>query len=365
MPIYMDVHIVPGCKAKGVAEAHRLDTMLQEDFGCKCMTYWIDEERESIFCLIEAPEKKAVEEMHNQAHGLIPHKIIEVNTNIVESFLGRIFDPSDAKITDEGLKVFRDPSFRTLLVTSITDPVVLQNKHGRDAITDTLDRINNLVRRFTVRYEGREVEHDGHGFIVSFVSASNAVSCALQIQKEIAPDVANTVGFRIAINCGEPIEQSNRLFGDTVQLAKNICTIARANQVAITSAVKDLVAKDFQKGVNNFFNLSPQDENFLKQLFSQLEENWQNADFDVDDYCRAMAMSRSQLYRKTISLTGMSPNILLKEFRLEAARDMMKKQRLNIAQVTFNSGFTSPSYFTKCFRKKYGLLPMAYVELLH
>jgi AraC-like DNA-binding protein len=78
-----------------------------------------------------------------------------------------------------------------------------------------------------------------------------------------------------------------------------------------------------------------------------------------------MAMSNSQLYRKTIQLTGMSPNILLKDFRLEKAKELMKKQHYSIAQITFDSGFTSPSYFTKCFKKKYGLLPMAYLELLH
>ena len=78
MPIYMDVHIVPGVKAKDVAEAHRMDLLHQGEFECKCMTYWIDEKRESIFCLIEAPDKKAVEEMHNRAHGLIPNKVIEV-----------------------------------------------------------------------------------------------------------------------------------------------------------------------------------------------------------------------------------------------------------------------------------------------
>ena len=78
-----------------------------------------------------------------------------------------------------------------------------------------------------------------------------------------------------------------------------------------------------------------------------------------------MAMSKSQLYRKTIALTGLSPNILLKEFRLERAKQLMKKQRYNIAQITFDSGFTSPSYFTKCFKKQFGLLPMAYLDLLH
>jgi AraC-like DNA-binding protein len=103
----------------------------------------------------------------------------------------------------------------------------------------------------------------------------------------------------------------------------------------------------------------------LKLLFTKLGENWHKAEFDVDDYCKTMAMSRSQLYRKTITLTGLSPNILLKEYRLEAAKDMMKKQRYNISQITFNSGFTSPSYFTKCFRKKYGILPMNYIDLIH
>ena len=111
MPIYMDVHIVPGVKAKDVAEAHYKDLLVQEEHKCKCMTYWIDEERESIFCLIEAPGKEAVEEMHGRAHGLIPNKIIEVNSQLVESFLGRIYDPSQAETTDDGLKVFTDPSF--------------------------------------------------------------------------------------------------------------------------------------------------------------------------------------------------------------------------------------------------------------
>ncbi|MBA2249153.1 MAG: DUF4242 domain-containing protein [Chitinophagaceae bacterium] len=117
----MDVHIVPGVKAKDVAAAHNKDLLHQEEFGCTCMTYWIDEERENIFCLIDAPDKDAVKEMHRSAHGLIPNKIIEVSKTLVSSFLGRIYDPESAEVTD-GLKIFSDPSFRILLVTKITDP---------------------------------------------------------------------------------------------------------------------------------------------------------------------------------------------------------------------------------------------------
>src|SRR5882672_11624936 len=132
MPIYMDVHIVPGVKAKDVAEAHRKDLLHQTEYGCNCMTYWIDEKRESIFCLIEAPDKDAVEEMHGKAHGLIPNKIIEVSSKVVESFLGRIFDPPQAKVSDQGLKVFSDASYRILLVTTSIDPVLLEWRLGNE-----------------------------------------------------------------------------------------------------------------------------------------------------------------------------------------------------------------------------------------
>jgi AraC-like DNA-binding protein len=111
--------------------------------------------------------------------------------------------------------------------------------------------------------------------------------------------------------------------------------------------------------------LSPQDEGLVEAIFSSLEDNWRQPDFDVEEYGQAMAMSKSQLYRKCIALTGVSPNILLKDIRLEKARELMKKQQFSISQITFESGFSSPSYFTKSFKKKYGLLPLRYVELSH
>lgn len=366
MPIYMDVHIVPGVKARDVAEAHTKDILVQGEHECKCMTYWIDEERENVFCLIEAPAKEAVIEMHHKAHGLIPHKIIEVNSTLVESFLGRIYDPAEAETTDDGLKVFTETSFRILLLTKITDPVLLQHNLGVEKTNELLNQQSNIIRKHLAAYGGREVEHGGPGFIVSFASAAKAVSCALAIQKDIPPADADLTGFRIGINAGEPIENSNKLFGDTIQLAGYMCALAKNFQIAVASPVKELVSKDhFQNARNNFLTLAPQDEILLGLLLNKLEEKWQDADFDMDDYCQSMTMSKSQLYRKTIALTGFSPNLLLKEFRLEKAKELMKKQRYSISQITFESGFTSPSYFTKCFKKKYGMLPMTYLDLLH
>ena len=366
MPLYMDVHIVPGVKAKDVAEAHRKDLLHQHEYGCNCMTYWIDEERETIFCLIDAANKDAVKEMHSKAHGLVPNKIIEVSSSIVASFLGRIYDPEDAATGADGLKVFADPSFRTLIVTRIADPVLLQHKLGPEKANELISRYNEIVRKNIQLHSGSEVENGGEGFIISFVSASKAISCALSIQKDLPAFDATILDSKLAINGGEPIEKSNKLFGDAIQFANYLTTVTNNSQVALASSIKELVSKDLlQNRSKSFLSLSPQDELILQQLYQKLEENWQDPEFDIPEYCQGMAMSQSQLYRKTTSITGLSCNVLLKDFRLEKAKELMKKQRYTISQITFDSGFTSPSYFTKCFKKKYGLLPMEYIDLLH
>lgn len=365
MPIYMDVHIVPGVKARNVAEAHRQDLLHQEEYGCKCMTYWIDEGRESVFCLIEAPDKDAVKEMHSKAHGLIPNKVIEVSSSVVQSFLGRIFDPEDAETSDDGLKVFSDSSYRILLVTKTIDPILLQHKLGADKANELLNDHKNIIRRNVTQSEGAEVEQGGTGFIVSFPSAAKAVACALAIQNDLPDSLADAIEFKMSINGGEPIEKSNKLFGDTIQRAKYLFAVHQDLKLIVSSTVKELALKDhLHQGRKTFATMSPQDEALLESLFNKLEKKFDDPDFDVEDCCREMAMSTSQLYRKTIALTGLSPNVLLKEFRLEKAKEMMKKQHYSISQITLDSGFTSPSYFTKCFKQKYGLLPMSYIELL-
>lgn len=366
MPIYMDIHIIPGVKAKNVAEAHLKDLAIQEDHSCKCMTYWIDEKRESVFCLIDAPDKDAVEELHGRAHGLVPNKIIEVSSKLVESFLGRILDPPDATTTTPGLKVFSDAAHRTLLVTTIEDPVLLELSKGKEKAHALIEQLNIIVRKKMAEFDGSEAEHKGNGFIISFTSATHAVSCALAIKKDLPVKVATETGLRIALHSGEPVAKSAVLFGDTIQMAANLCAINKTGRTAITSAVQEIASRElFLKNEKEFFMLTPQEENQLSLLFSILENNWEKSDFSMEDFSLAAAMSSSQLYRTTVKLTGQSPNTLLKEFRLQKAKELMKKKLHSISQITFESGFSSPSYFTKCFKKEYGLLPVDYLDLLN
>lgn len=362
MPLYMDLHILPGVKARDVAEAHRRDLLIQDDHRCNCLTYWIDEKRGSVFCLIEAPNQEAVSEMHSKAHGLVPNKVIEVSTSLVESFLGRISDPDNAITSPEGLKIFADESFRSIMVIQLQDQVLLQHQLGKEKANGLLRSQHYIIQKELGSYEGSEVNHSGSDYIASFVSAGKAISCALSIRDILIDMSPENAGLRIGIHAGDPVTENDKLFGDTIQFATILGSVAKDFQVSISSTVKDLASRDrIRYDDRHVVKLSPQDENFLAQLYKTLEEKWQDPDFDMDDYVKLMAMSNSQLYRKTLALTGQSPNNLLKEYRLHRAKELMRRSTSNITQITFDSGFSSPSYFTKCFKKKYGLLPMEYL----
>jgi hypothetical protein len=202
MPLYMDLHILPGVKARDVAEAHRADLLIQDDHRCSCMTYWIDEKRGNVFCLIEAPDRIAVSEMHRKAHGLIPHKIIEVNSRLVEMFLGRISDPDDAIMMD-GFKVFSDESQRTILVIRRRDPVLLKHELGEKAAGVQRSQ-HYIIQKELASHEGTEIKHGSDDYIASFVSAANAIKCAAAIRDILSGMSSENTGLRFGIHAGDP-----------------------------------------------------------------------------------------------------------------------------------------------------------------
>ena len=78
MPIYMDVHNLPGVATKDAAEAHLKDLKEQEKHGVKYMRYWVNESEGKVFCLVDAPSAEAANTVHREAHGLVADEIYEV-----------------------------------------------------------------------------------------------------------------------------------------------------------------------------------------------------------------------------------------------------------------------------------------------
>lgn len=98
---------------------------------------------------------------------------------------------------------------------------------------------------------------------------------------------------------------------------------------------------------------------FLLQLYLQMDAKPDDAELGVDYLCKAMAMSRNTLNRKLKSLLNISPNELIRQYRLQKASSLISSG-LDISTVAYQLGFSSPSYFSQCFKEQYGITPSKY-----
>ncbi|MFI5154429.1 MAG: helix-turn-helix transcriptional regulator, partial [Chitinophagales bacterium] len=99
------------------------------------------------------------------------------------------------------------------------------------------------------------------------------------------------------------------------------------------------------------------DEEFLTLLMNHTEACWTNTDLHVNDFCKSIGCSKSQLYRKLMSLTGESLNSFIKEYRLNRALLLLSRLDGNVSEIAYETGFSSPSYFSKCFQKRFEQSP--------
>ena len=180
MPIYIDRHYIEGATRSTLKDAHNKDLEMQDKHGVKFLTYWFDEARSTAFCLIDSPNKEVVHSAHDEAHGDVPHEIIEVDPSIVESFLGRIKDPLPDKQSGE---VSIDSAFRGIMFTDLKDSTLMNTLYGDTKALHLLHIHNALTRTALRDFGGSEIKHTGDGFMVSFTSITNQVNCAIAIQK--------------------------------------------------------------------------------------------------------------------------------------------------------------------------------------
>ena len=105
---------------------------------------------------------------------------------------------------------------------------------------------------------------------------------------------------------------------------------------------------------------SDMDRDFISRVRRIVEEHIDNPAFSVEEIGRLVGMSRVQLYRKLKALTNLSPNEYVRTMRLQKAAVLLKTSDLNMAEVAYEVGFSSPSYFAKCYREQYGETPLDY-----
>jgi class 3 adenylate cyclase len=238
MPIYMDRHNTVDATREVIAAAHEKDLAIQGKYGVRFITYWVDEVRSNVFCLVDAPNKETLQKAHDEAHGGVPNEIIEVDPAVVEGVLG-----TDHRSTSHrsGGRAPLDSASRAIMFTDLQDSTGMTARLGDAKAMDLLHTHNSLTRKALREYTGREVKHLGDGIMASFASIDQSLECAIAIQRAFASYNVEHSGaplhLRIGLSVGEPVEDDNDLFGRTVQLASRVCTHAKPDQILATEEV--------------------------------------------------------------------------------------------------------------------------------
>jgi len=242
----MDIHnLDDGTTAEDVAKAHAKDMEIQRKYGVEYHKYWVNEAGNKVFCLAHAPNAEAAECVHREAHGMIAEKIIEVEPDVAEVFLGGTeTNAAGAVIFPGGGADARDPGIRTILFTDVANSTTLTQSLGDEAALAILGVHDTIVRDALAESGGREIKHTGDGIMASFVSPAGAVRCAIQIQRELNKHAQmnpkRSLKVRVGAAVGEPVEQDNDLFGSTVQLAARLCAHAQPEQILVSNAIAEL-----------------------------------------------------------------------------------------------------------------------------
>ena len=122
----MDIHELHGLTPEQVGEAHKADLKTQEKYHVKYSRYWFNQDCGKVFCLCEAPNEEAAIQVHREAHGIVADKLIEVQPELVEGFLGGGNTNSAGAVLLPGETMGeRDPGIRTVLFTDIVESTSL------------------------------------------------------------------------------------------------------------------------------------------------------------------------------------------------------------------------------------------------
>jgi signal transduction histidine kinase/ligand-binding sensor domain-containing protein/DNA-binding response OmpR family regulator len=133
------------------------------------------------------------------------------------------------------------------------------------------------------------------------------------------------------------------------------------NLLILNSRLKSTYTKQL-KVVAPDVKIESADEKLLQEIMLYLEENLTNPQLSVEELSRHVGMSRSSLYSKLLELTGQTPVEFIRSVKLDKAAVLLEKSDMNVAQIAYSVGFSTPNYFAKSFKAKFNMLPSEYIQ---
>lgn len=128
----------------------------------------------------------------------------------------------------------------------------------------------------------------------------------------------------------------------------------------IPPAISEMIGT--KKAVSHSGNDESVDEKLLGAAMKYVESNISRSDLSVEELSRELGMSRVNLYKRLVAMTGKTPIEFIRVIRLKHAAKLLRETRMNISEVAYQVGFNNPKYFTKYFKEEFGMLPSVYQE---
>jgi signal transduction histidine kinase/AraC-like DNA-binding protein/CheY-like chemotaxis protein len=247
-----------------------------------------------------------------------------------------------------------------------------QEKYTLLVIEDHPDLVNFLSNKLSAEYD------------VHVSDGSNAVTLALELVPDIVIcdiNLVGTDGFEISRTLKKDLRTSH---------IPIIILSAQSNKESVIqgmqAGVDQYLTKPFSLSVlrqslssllfnreklryyytNNIYRIEPEskfgtsEQDFISRMNIHIMENMDNPKFSVEELADKLNVSRVQLYRKVKAILGMSISDHINNIRLEKAATMLREGEMNISEIAYSLGFSSPNYFSTAFKNKFGISPKEY-----
>ena len=122
---------------------------------------------------------------------------------------------------------------------------------------------------------------------------------------------------------------------------------------------RNLFTQDSSPGNKDLNSL---DEKFLHSIYEMLKANIDKPDFNANELCDVLNMSRSLVYKKVKMLTGLSPIEYIRSLRMQEAAKLLKTKKYKVFEVVYMVGFSDLKYFRQCFTKEFGYSPSDFIR---
>ena len=349
----MDIHTVDSDEfsAEDVVKAHMEDLAIQDRYNVKQLKYWVNEQAKTIFCLTEGPNKEACNQVHLQSHGNTACNIIEVSDNEYNLFMGQGTNVDDLAQTKSGEL---DPGYRTIILIN----VISFEQNNIDYL--------NKIKQFILEHNGIIVREPNHQIMITFMYATDALSFASAI-RELLLSASETLEYNLAIVSGKPVDENgSSFFEETKAKINTICGLGLNKKMYLDQETIVLSEKEMQLNKalqSNFIILKKDDFLFATKIYNIIREQFKKSDFKSEDLITEIGLSKSQANRKIKAITGFAPNQLIQESKLQSALIQMANGRKTIAETAYESGFNSPAYFTRVFKKRFNISPSDYNKM--